>query len=507
MTSFTFASSCGKCHPGGGALEYDRTGNRYDVFAADPENRIISGGDNSFDGDYYKARWAETGVIEADCLLCHMPQYKIDARNRQIALLNFKWAATAGAGIAEIKGSVKKGEKPIIQYRMDAFDAAGHLNVPMIKEVPTENCLSCHRETDWKKKGTSYSHRFDVHLRAGVKCTECHSAGSSASDSRINSFEDHNFAKGDDPGGLVRDDLDNTMTTCADCHAGGLHNSPIMKHAIFKDRDILANHLDSIACQTCHIPFKAVKAAHVQDSVAFDSLPRVPSKLKKIWSFYGPDVKPWNYYGEGNLTKKSGKPLFLYRPQLRWYKKKLYPVANLYSIWFGLKTPGRPGLDQVYMQDIYDMWTHVKDYPLLGRIKDDNEDGFHEINRPEEIDAAIKSMTSYLNRKGSLKNRQVVLVNGPEVYLSSQEKYTLESQPYEYSPYGSVFKLSHDIAPAGAALGAGGCTDCHSKKASFFTRPYMVKPFDTKGFMVKTPAYTVLQYSDDDLEELQMERK
>ncbi len=153
------------------------------------------------------------------------------------------------------------------------------------------------------------------------------------------------------------------------------------------------------------------------------------------------------------------------------------------------------------------MWTHAKDYPLLGCIKDDNGDGFHEINRPEEIEAAIKSMTSYLNKKGSLKNRQVVLVNGPEVYLSSQEKYALESQPYEYSPYGSVFKLSHDIAPAGAALGAVGCTDCHSKKASFFTRPYMVKPFDTTGFMVTAPAYDVLQYSDDDLEELQMERK
>ncbi len=117
LTSYEFATAaaCGSCHPGGGPLEYDRKGSRYDTFAADPRNNIISGGDNGFDGDYFKARWAESGVIEADCLLCHSPGYDMSARNKQLAVFNYKWAASAGAGIAEITGEVKKNQKPIIK--------------------------------------------------------------------------------------------------------------------------------------------------------------------------------------------------------------------------------------------------------------------------------------------------------------------------------------------------------------------------------------------------------
>jgi len=185
LTSFGFVTdSCGGCHPGGGPLEYDRKGNRYDLFASDLHNGIVSGGDNKFDGDYYKARWAETGVVEADCLICHAPGYAMEERNKQLSLLNFKWAATAGAGLGEIAGSVKAGEKPVVKYRTSQFDAEGHLNIPIIKEVPSDNCLFCHRETDWKKKGTSYDPRFDVHLRAGMKCVDCHPAGSKAVDSK-----------------------------------------------------------------------------------------------------------------------------------------------------------------------------------------------------------------------------------------------------------------------------------------------------------------------------------
>ena len=502
LTSFAFVVSCGKCHPGGGPLEYDRKGNRYDAFASDPKNKITSAGENNFDGDYYKARWAETGVIEADCLLCHSPGYNMDERNKQIVLLNFKWAATAGAGIAIITGGVKKGEIPSAKYQLSKFDSEGHLNPPLIKEVPTENCLFCHLETDWKKKGTSYSSRFDIHLRAGIKCVECHPGGSSAKNTRINSKEEHNFGKGDDPGSLVRDDLDNTMITCQECHEKGLNMAPIMKHSNFKEAGVLEAHMEKIACQTCHIPEKAVKAALVQDSTVFNPLPRVPG-LKRIWSFYGPDVKPWNYYGEVFLTEGSEeKPLFFYQPQLRWYKEKLYPVASLYSIWYGLKTEGEKGLGQVFMQDIFGMWTNKQDYPLLSRITDDSGDGFHEVNKADEIDAAISSMRTYLQKKGKLKNREVVFVSGNEVYSSRKDKVVITSKEYEYSPYGSTFKLSHDVAPAGAALGSGGCTDCHQKNSQFFKRSYMVDPFDVKGTSLSVPAYEILNYTEENIGDL-----
>ena len=66
MTSFDFVTAtCGNCHPGGGPLEYDRDGKRYDAWMRDPASGLVAGGENGLDGDYYKARWSETGVIEA----------------------------------------------------------------------------------------------------------------------------------------------------------------------------------------------------------------------------------------------------------------------------------------------------------------------------------------------------------------------------------------------------------------------------------------------------------
>lgn len=506
LTSYEFVTACGVCHPGGGPVEYDRNGMRYDRFAADPKNNIIPGGDNGFDGDYYKARWAESGVLEADCLICHMPGYNMKARNSQLKALNFRWAPSVGAGLASVKGEVSKNEMPVIQYNKEKFDTEGYLNVPLIKEVPTENCLFCHSETDWKKKGSSYNKRFDVHIRAGMKCIECHPAGTAARDPRINSREEHQFGKGDDPGTFVRDDLDNTMVTCRECHTQGLHRAPKMKHASFAEGsfDIHDKKLD---CLVCHVPQKAVKSALVQDSTVLNPQPRThEAGLKRLWSFYGPDMKPWNYYGEGHFTKSVDKPWSFYTPQLRLYKGKLYPVNSLYAIWYGMKTDNRPGLDQVFMQDILQMWANKDAYPELAKIKDDNGDGYLEINTPDEINAALTSMEAFLKKNGRLGNRRVVFVSGNEIYESGTKMAIIKSQSYEYSPYGATFKFSHDVAPAGAALGAGGCADCHSKNALFFKNPSMKKPFDKNGKPVFIPIYQLLGYDTDSFESLKIER-
>ncbi len=280
LTSYTLAKGCGICHPGGGSLEYDRNGNRYDEYAANPENNIISGGDNNFDGDYHQAKWAESGVIEADCLLCHLRDYDDGKRNKQIQSLNFRWSATAGAGFGEISGTVAKGETPAVSYHLSFFDENGKLTLPIIREVQNKNCLFCHRESDWKKAGASFQAKTDLHTRAGVRCVDCHVTARKASDSRITGRDIHDFGKGDDPDGFVRDDLDNSMKTCHDCHVTGNMNAPIIKH-----RGLPPSHFEKIACQTCHIPCRQVKPIAIQDSTVFNPGGRIPSP-KEIWSFY-----------------------------------------------------------------------------------------------------------------------------------------------------------------------------------------------------------------------------
>jgi len=480
LTSFEFVRACGACHPGGGPAEYDRTGARYDAYAADPANHIEPGGENGFDGDYFRSRWRETGVLEADCLLCHMPSYDHGARNAQIAMLNFKWAATAGAGFARVTGGVADGRVPKTSYDRTVFLPDGTVALHLVREVPSRNCLSCHREPDWKKKGASYSTRTDVHLRAGLRCVDCHVTGRKAADTRIRGREIHETGKGDDPTGLVRDDLDNTMRTCRDCHMEGLLKAPVPLH-----RGLPPRHLEKIACQTCHIPQRQVKAALLQDSTVFNTTPRITASGKRIWTFYGPAMEPWNLYGEASAFTAERQPLHVYEPVRAWYKGRIHPLNRIYSIWVGLLAEDGKTLHQPFMKDLFMMWkSHLEDpvrrYPELALIRDDNADGAQEIDRPEEIRGFLKAVTEHLRAQGEpLEERRAVLVSGPE-YTSDGAAWNplpFAPQPWEYTPYASVFKLNHDIAPAAQALGTGGCTDCHGSSAGFWTRPVMARPF------------------------------
>ncbi len=495
LTSYDFMTQdCGACHPGGGPAELDRNGKRYDLHAADPANNIKGGADNGFDGDYYKAKWAESGVIEADCLLCHLPGYDKKSREAQRANLNYRWAASAGAGFAKITGAVKNGENLCIQYDKARFDEKGCLKHQIAPEPGTSVCLWCHGETDWKKKGEVYEPRKDVHLNAGLRCVDCHPAGSRAADERINKPGMHQFAKGDDPGSLVRDDLDDTMEGCQGCHETRKHGAPLPKHA-----GLPPDHLETISCQACHIPWRYGQSVLVHDSTADNPLPRHPATGKKIWTFYGQNLRPWNFYGEKDFFGAQNQPTDRFRPQLARYKGKIYPVNRVYSLWVGIEEQGKP-LDMVWMQDLRGMWASFEkdpaSFPELQKLKDDNGDGVTEINSPEEIEAIIKSVTAWLeSKKKPMDGKGIVFVDGTKVHRSGTESYEVEALPHEYTPYASSFKYSHGVQPAGAALGSGGCTDCHSGGSHFFFQAVMQRPFGADAKLQWQAQYELLGIS------------
>jgi cytochrome c5 len=260
------------------------------------QSGLSSGGDNNFDGDYHKARWSETGVLEADCLLCHMPGYDLEQRKKQLGAWNLRWAATAGSRLASIKGSVQAGEAVEVAYNKELFNPDGTVAPHIVREPRNEVCLSCHAQPSWKKRGANFSPRTDVHLRAGLKCVDCHPAGSSANDPRIAGKEEHQFGKGDDPGGLVRNDLDNTVVSCTDCHDTGRSGAPIAKHLWLPPL-----HLETIACQTCHIPERLVMPIEVQAGDVFNAVPKIDQPGKRLWTFYGPNWEFRNHYGYLNM--------------------------------------------------------------------------------------------------------------------------------------------------------------------------------------------------------------
>lgn len=487
MTSLGFVTAtCGNCHPGGGPLEYDREGKRYDAWMRDPASGLTAGGENGLDGDYFQARWAETGVIEADCLLCHMPEYDLKKRNSELANLNFRWAATVGAGFGTVTGRVASNEQPTVVYDKSKFDVDGSVLLHIAPEPRNETCLGCHFKPDWKKRGAAYSARTDVHVVAGLRCVDCHAAGSRAADPRIRGHEVHQFGKGDDPSGAVRDDLDNTVRSCESCHLRGQRNAPRATHAWLPPL-----HLDSIACQTCHIPSRAVKSALVQASDVYNPAPRITPPPKHIWTFYDQDRAFWNHYGELELFTGKDEPTNITRPTLIRYKGKLYPANRVHSAWVGFEEQGKSGLNQVFMKDFFQMWTqHRADpknkYPDLAKLADDNKDGVLEVNRPEEIDALLNATKQYLTATNfPMDGRRLVWVSDSKAFYSSKEMKALPREEYEATAYASVYKFSHDIAAGKAALGSGGCTDCHRAGSPFFQGAVLDVAFNNQNAQPK----------------------
>ena len=217
-SSFHFVKACGVCHPGGGPAEYDRKGNRYDEFASNPENGIIRNADNFLDGDYYQSDWEKRGVLEADCLICHLKGYNWQARALTVRGGFFYEAPMVGAGwIKDLKKSTPSvcSEKPKAtffrtDYTQTKIADPANLSELITKEVADENCWNCHAMADVKKRGRSWKPETDVHRAKGLTCIYCHPAG-----------EDHEIAKGDILVGYVRDDIDDKMNSCLDCHLNG----------------------------------------------------------------------------------------------------------------------------------------------------------------------------------------------------------------------------------------------------------------------------------------------
>lgn len=205
---------CSGCHTGGGWMEKDRNGNRYDE--TDPASVSL------FDGDYFNRGtdennqpasietvsqwdWKKSGVVEADCLICHIdtrsmikvdPQLAVDGSSsalkqasglRDNMLIDAGFFNYAGSALLEFLNlnltgdaandktlltfsrdtasedavhmrakpnyalNLDSNSKPVINWNAAAFDENQKVAIPMLRFPENENCMDCHRTSNSRR--------------------------------------------------------------------------------------------------------------------------------------------------------------------------------------------------------------------------------------------------------------------------------------------------------------------------------------------------------------------
>ncbi|MCI0643395.1 MAG: formate dehydrogenase subunit gamma [Chloroflexi bacterium] len=444
--------TCASCHPGGGPLEFDRDGQRFDqTLATDPTLA------DSLDGDYRGSHWDQSGVLEADCLLCHLPGYDWTGRTAQLKSWNLKWAATAAGGLGAVKGRLfdpetgqPTGETPTVVYNQRLFNEDGKVVLDISFRPADTNCMQCHGPSDMKKRAFSWNDPLnpDVHNQQGVQCVDCHPAGL-----------DHNFAKGNTTIETVRDDLDNTMRSCENCHTTGYLGASIPTHL-----DIPPSHLETIACETCHIPAKHRAAGEFFDT----------SQGGLHWDIIG-DQETW------------GQPADWY-PAYQVHAGQIHPVNPIFGVWWGNREADGT-VYPLFARELAAGWELYRD-----QVTDDNGDGFAEVNRPEEIEAGLRAFEQTLAGNARFSQVHPVFIKGDKLWEFGEAGVLVGRWDEVCEREG--FSISHNVAPARETLGADGCEDCHSFQGEFFRRTYIVDPFDENGNEVVEPVRWTIGISD-----------
>jgi len=431
LSAFQFALQFGPYHPGGGRLELDAAGNRYDTFLAEhPELRTATEPQPS--PEYFRSRWDQSGVLENDCLACHaLEGYDHVERAGQIASLNFKWAPTVGAGFGTVEGKVaslppprpdakpdQQAEPPIkVKYNPAIFGPDGKVHLE-IGKPPDANCLFCHRRPAKASAPWNDCLDADVHSKAGLKCVDCHRAG-----------PDHVIA-----GDPMATNPDFRSLTCKGCHNNGRLGAPVPVH-----KGLPRLHLREIACETCHSGPKP----------RFTRLPDGEARAALPMAFEQPTDPTW---GVILTSRKPSGPAFFAPVYKETDEGPIALFARLLPTYFASRR------DDKSLVPLSPRYVASRVRRVQDDLKDDDGDGVPEVNTDAEIHAVLKAL-----RKKSV---DPTLVAGDTLYGLDEKRELTKAATTLGAPLDRP--LAHNVRPAPQALGAGGCTECHTSKSPFF---------------------------------------
>ncbi|MDX1764014.1 MAG: tetrathionate reductase family octaheme c-type cytochrome [bacterium] len=335
--------------------------------------------------------FADTSRV--DCLVCH------DTTD------TYKKPGPAAGMPAGYTGNPKFDKKPV-----DLVQVAQNVGAPR-----RDNCISCHgyggggnnvKHGDIDASMKNPSRDRDVHMGVdGLKftCQSCHTT------------EKHRI-KGNamvvSPGGQ-------SHIACTDCHDAQPHKEVLLN-----------NHMERVACQTCHIPAFAIE---------------MPTKLTWDWSTAGQEkIEPErDQYGKMAYLKKKGN--------FTW-GKNVVPTYAWYNGTGGAYLPGdKMNPDQVNRLN----WPEgdrsdkaAKIYPF-------------KVHRGNQIyDAKHRYfITPKLFGKKSDSHAYWATYDWAKAAEAGMKETGLPfSGEYDFAKTEMYWRINHMVVPAKEALG---CLDCH----------------------------------------------
>lgn len=165
-----------------------------------------------------------------DCLICHSQTYDMNWRHVIKDEHGTRWNQDRTMKAALTVGKPTDDNCLNCHQHNMGGDAYEH-NVAA-KQLGFKNKRILHAGA---KRGNPFSPHDDVHAKAGIICTDCHTPVG------------HKIPRGNKGTDLVVNDLPGVKVACENCHTSAPHTSNP------KTRVILNGHVNRLACETCHI--------------------------------------------------------------------------------------------------------------------------------------------------------------------------------------------------------------------------------------------------------------
>jgi len=384
------------------------------------------------------AKWHITGSLEVNCLACHSGDRSYDHIQYFLAIAaqNFEWAPAAGlTEFCTVKGSARKmpmdymrdmgpaneeqaKDAPRVVYNKGRFDAKNEVFFDIARPPMNDRCYYCHSV---RPVGPGVPAFFktdqDVHMRAGMRCTECHRNG-----------EEHNIRRGyEGEAGTELDPLLDSLS-CRGCHlgggksVGGRMGAPKPEH-----KGLPPHHLEKLTCTACHSgPYPEATTHLVQTSQSHGL------------ELQGP-------HRRDDTAPLIVEPVFAKRE----YDRKIGPQRMVWPSFWAREKEGK--VKPIGPEAV------VKTAAAAFAAK-------AERNEKQLTPECVAYILAALGGKDSPEG-EPVYISGGRLYRRAGEK-DLKDEPHAAaSPV--AWPIGHNVRPATESLGVKGCVECHGAGAPF----------------------------------------